>query len=303
MKFLYILLCTAAAAAPVRAGAMELGESYAALARKQTAVEAPRVPPPAGNSLTGRFCWTGTPDQDVAGLGVPGFFCVSSARIIRSGDGYAAEISGQPYETRQRAAWKTGKGWKVSFFQNGESDGACSDARHAAVNMEFSVDELGYMTGVPAVEAYYEETTDTCHSQYDRREIKFYRSGPGAARYAWGRVSSPLADALGMPAEVSLEGFYVEEGRLVIEKGSPFAGSFPVRFRRTEGGRLAEAALFSADTGGACTSGTMAALGVSFPVGPDGTVLGAPEILASTGETWDVCHSPFEYSEVKFVLK
>ncbi|MCM2266246.1 MAG: hypothetical protein NDI60_00570 [Elusimicrobiales bacterium] len=303
MKIFCLLFCAAAVSAPVPAAAMELGDVYGALLLERPGVEAPSVPRPAGNSLNGRFCWTANPDQDGAGLGMPVAFCVNSARIVKKGDAYEAEITGQPYGTRQRNAWKTTKGWKVSIFHNSENSGACDEARHAAVNVEFAVDELGYMTGVPAAEGYYEETPDTCHSQYERKEIKFSRSGLGAARYAWRRGPSQLADVLGMPAEISFEGVSLHEKRLVIEKGAPLTGSFPAQFRQTAGGLLVEAVLFSAGTGGACTEGTMAEVSVAFLAGPDGAILAAPELSARTGKTWDVCHSPFEYSEIAFDLK
>ncbi|KAF0126778.1 MAG: hypothetical protein FD189_1531 [Elusimicrobia bacterium] len=294
-------LAALAVAAP--ASAVEPGAAYRMLAKDAPVVEL-TVPAPSAIGFDGRFCWTGAPGEAPARLGMPASLCVSGVRISKSANGFAAVVSGRPFVGVFPASHLPDGRWTAVLFQADKSHGVCSDSRRAGVNMEFSADGLGYLTGVPSISAYYEETPDNCHTPYETVRIAFSRSDLGAFLYRWSRPSHPLADRLGMSAEVSLKDIYVEGDNLVIPGDSPVSGVRRLSYKGPAGGvRTAEAVLFSARTGTYCTEGSEASVSVNFPVGPEGAILGVPVLKAVVGETWDVCHSDYEYTEIPFVRR
>lgn len=264
----------------------------------------PAVPsvsvPVDASELNGRFCWAGKPDALALSLGMPAAFCIEDAHVVRNGAGYGAEITGKPFKGTFGAVKAEGNTWKTVLFANGEYNGSCSEEKSAAIEMTFQVDSLGYLTGTPVISAASEETYDNCHSAPNVSEIVFARAGLASAAYSWKRGFSAEADALGMPAKVAIRGMHFEKDMLVIETGTA-AGKYKVNSTPAAGGlKRAEAGIFSAQTGYACSEGSSAEILISFLTDASGAVLTEPVLEANTGYTYDVCHSGHRYTEVPF---
>lgn len=252
------------------------------------------------SDLKGRFCWAGKPDALALELGMPSAFCIEDAHVIRNGGAFGAEIDGKPFKGSFGAVKAEGNTWKTVLFANGSGSGICSEQKDASIEMTFAVDSLGYLTGTPVISASSEETYDNCHSSPRVNEIVFARSGLASASYSWKRGANEAADALGMPARVSVRGMHFENGKLVIENGTA-AGSFDVKFTPAAGGlKKAEAVIFSVEHGYSCSEGSSAEMTVSFLTDAAGAVVTEPVLEANTGYTQDTCHSWPEYTEVNF---